>query len=119
MGIRVYKATSPGRRNSSVLDYSYLTKKEPEKSLLVPLRKSGGRNNLGRITVRFRGGGNKRMYRLIDFRREKDGIPAKVEAIEYDPNRSSDIALVCYRDGERRYIVAPKDLNIGDEIISG
>jgi len=119
MGIKFYKPTSPGRRNSSVLDYSHLTKKPPEESLIVPLKKSGGRNNNGRITVRFRGGGNKRMYRIIDFKRDKYDIVGEVAALEYDPNRSADIALIHYIDGEKRYIIAPKDLNVGDKIISG
>jgi large subunit ribosomal protein L2 len=100
-------------------DFSGLTKKEPEKSLLVPLKKTGGRNHYGRITVRFRGGGHKRQYRLIDFKRDKIGIPAKVSAIEYDPNRSARIALLVYADGEKRYILAPNGLQVGDTVLSG
>lgn len=119
MPVKAYKPTSPGRRKANVIDYSHLTKKEPEKSLIVPLKKKGGRNNTGRITVRFRGGGNRRMYRRIDFKRDKDGVPGRVEAIEYDPNRSADIALVLYADGDRRYIIAPKDLKVGDTVVSG
>jgi len=119
MPVKWYKPTSPGRRVANVLDYSHLTKKEPEKSLIEPLKKTGGRNNYGRITCRFRGGGNKRFYRIIDFKRDKDDIPAKVVALEYDPNRSADIALLEYEDGERRYIIAPKDLKVGDTVISG
>jgi len=119
VGTKRYKPTSPGRRRASVLDYSHLTKKEPEKSLLEPLKKTGGRNNRGRVTCRFRGGGNRRMYRVIDFRRDKEDVPATVTALEYDPNRSADIALLEYADGERRYIIAPKDLRPGDTVISG
>lgn len=101
------------------MDYSVLTKKEPEKRLLAPLKKTGGRNNRGRITCRFRGGGHKRLYRIIDFKRNKDGIEAKVQSIEYDPNRSAFIALLAYRDGEKRYIIAPKGLGVGDIVVSG
>jgi len=100
-------------------DYSVLTKKEPEKSLLAPLSKTGGRNAYGRITVRHRGGGSRRKYRIIDFKREKDGVPGKVASIEYDPNRSAYIALIVYKDGEKRYIVAPNGLKAGDEVVSG
>jgi large subunit ribosomal protein L2 len=110
MGIRYYKPTSPGRRNASVSDFSELTdkNKKPEKRLTEPLKKTGGRNNQGFITARHRGGGHKRMYRIIDFRRhDKDGVPAEVTHIEYDPNRSARIALVRYADGEKRYIIAP------------
>ncbi|MDI3281097.1 MAG: 50S ribosomal protein L2 [Bacillota bacterium] len=119
MGIKAYKPTSPGRRQMSVYTFEELTKKEPEKSLLAPLRKSGGRNVYGRITVRFRGGGHKRQYRLIDFKRDKDGVPAKVAAIEYDPNRTARIALLHYADGEKRYILAPLGLAVGDTVVSG
>jgi large subunit ribosomal protein L2 len=119
MGIRYYKPTSAGRRLTSVLDFSELTRKRPEKSLTEPLKKHSGRNALGRITVRHRGGGEKRLYRKIDFKRDKDGIPAKVFSIEYDPNRSGFIALLTYADGEKRYIVWPKDLKVGEEVLSG
>ena len=120
MPIKVYKPTSAGRRNSSVLDFSHLTKgKRPEKSLVERLPNRAGRNAHGHITSRFRGGGAKRLYRVIDFRRNKDGVPAKVAAIEYDPNRSSDIALIHYADGEKRYILAPKGLVVGGQVISG
>ncbi|MEG2337681.1 MAG: 50S ribosomal protein L2 [Clostridium sp.] len=120
MGIKVYKPTSAGRRNMTVLTFEELTKNAtPEKSLLVALKKHSGRNAHGRITVRHRGGGAKIKYRLIDFKRNKDGIPAKVTQIEYDPNRSAFIALVCYADGEKRYILAPNGLNVGDTIVSG
>ncbi len=119
MGIKVYKPTSPGRRNMSVLTFEEITKKEPEKSLLVPLKKHSGRNNEGRITVRHRGGGVKRKYRIIDFNRDKDNVPAKVAAIEYDPNRTANIALLHYKDGEKRYILAPVGLKVGDIVMSG
>jgi large subunit ribosomal protein L2 len=119
MGVKRCKPTSPGRRFMSFSDFSEITKVEPEKSLLRPLKKTGGRNNKGRITVRFRGGGHKRRYRLIDFKRDKDGVPAKVAAIEYDPNRSARIALLLYLDGEKRYIIAPEGLSVGDTVSSG
>jgi large subunit ribosomal protein L2 len=119
MGIKTYKPTSPGRRNGSVLDYSELTTDKPEKSLLRPLKKTGGRNNVGRITVRHRGGGNKRRYRLIDFKRTKDDVPGTVKTIEYDPNRSANIALIWYADGAKRYILAPLGLEVGQTILSG
>jgi large subunit ribosomal protein L2 len=120
MGIRRYKPTTPGRRGATVSDFAELTQgAKPEKSLLVPKRATGGRNNQGRITSRHRGGGHKRRYRLIDFRRNKDGVPARVRSIEYDPNRSARIALLHYVDGEKRYILAPNGLNRGDEVISG
>ncbi|MDD7384498.1 MAG: 50S ribosomal protein L2 [Actinomycetaceae bacterium] len=120
MGIRKYKPTTPARRGSSVADFSELTRRTPEKSLLRPLHKTGGRNNLGRITMRHHGGGHKRRYRLIDFRRwDKDGIPARVAEIEYDPNRTARIALLHYADGEKRYIIAPKNLNKGDIVETG
>lgn len=119
MGIRKYKPTSPGRRNMSVNTFEEITKHEPEKSLLKPIKKHGGRNNYGRITVRHQGGGAKRKYRIIDFKRNKDNIPGKIAGIEYDPNRSSNIALVHYADGEKRYIIAPLKLKVGDVIFSG
>ncbi|MCX8112738.1 MAG: 50S ribosomal protein L2 [Bacteroidia bacterium] len=119
MGIRKYKPTSPGRRWMSVSDFSEITRTEPEKSLLLPYKKSGGRNNLGRRSARYIGGGHKRRYRLIDFRRDKHGVPAKVATIEYDPNRTARIALLHYADGEKRYILAPQGLKVGDTVISG
>lgn len=119
MGIRKYKPTSPGRRHGSVLEYTEITCTKPEKSLLRPLKKTGGRNNRGRITARHRGGGNKRRYRLIDFKRDKDGVPARVATIEYDPNRSCFIALLHYADGEKRYILAPIGVEVGQAISSG
>ena len=119
MGIKKYKPTSPGRRNMSVNTFDEVTKKEPEKSLLTPLKSKAGRNNYGRITVRHQGGGVKRKYRIIDFKRNKDGVPGKVAGIEYDPNRSSNIALIHYADGEKRYIIAPLKLKVGDTIVSG
>ena len=118
MAIRVYKPTSPARRFMSVLTFEELTKKKPEKSLLRPLKSHAGRNNQGKITVRHRGGRHKRKYRLIDFRRDKVNVPAKVAAIEYDPNRSAFIALLHYADGEKRYILAPLGIKAGDTIIS-
>ena len=119
MAVRKYKATTNGRRNMSVLTYDELTGSAPEKSLLVSLSKKGGRNNKGQITVRHHGGGEKRKYRIIDFKRNKDNIPGKVATIEYDPNRSANIALINYVDGEKRYIIAPKDLEVGSMIMSG
>lgn len=119
MAIREYKPTSAGRRFGTVVDYRELTKKAPEKSLMRSLKKHAGRNRLGQITCRHRGGGNKRQYRLIDFKRNKDDIQARVESIEYDPNRTGFIALLCYRDGERRYILAPTGVKVGDTVISG
>lgn len=119
MPVRKYKPTSAGRRNMSVSTFEEITKSTPEPSLLEPLRKQGGRNNYGRITTRHRGGGHKRHYRRIDFKRDKVGIPAKVASIEYDPNRSSRIALLHYVDGEKRYILAPLGLNVGDTVMSG
>jgi large subunit ribosomal protein L2 len=110
---------TPGQRFMQVADFSGLTKKEPEKALLAPVHKSGGRNNRGRMTVRHRGGGHKRRLRLIDFKRNRDGIPAKVAALEYDPNRSSNIALLHYVDGDKRYILAPNGLKVGDKVESG
>jgi large subunit ribosomal protein L2 len=121
MGIRQYKPVTPGRRQGSVSDFAEITdrKKKPEKSLCVPLKKKGGRNNQGIITVRFRGGGHKRMYRLIDFKRNKDGVTANVISIEYDPNRSSRIALLQYEDGQKTYILAPEGLKAGDTVQNG
>lgn len=119
MSLKVYKPTSPGRRGMTAIQGEQLTKKKPEKSLTEFHLRTGGRNNDGRQTIRFRGGGHKRLYRKIDFRRDKAGIPAKVAAIEYDPNRSSRIALLHYVDGEKRYILAPVGLSIGDSIQSG
>lgn len=119
MGIKKFKPTSPGRRQMTVLTFDELSDVEPERSLLEPLRKKAGRNNTGRITVRHRGGGMRRFYRIIDFKRDKDGIPAKVATLEYDPNRSANIALLHYRDGEKRYILAPVGLKVGDTVISG
>ena len=119
MPIRRYKPTSAGRRNMSVSTFEEITKKRPESRLIEPLRKTGGRNNRGRITTRHRGGGVKRNYRIIDFKRNKHGVPARVSAIEYDPNRTARIALLVYADGEKRYILAPVGLNVGDTIMSG
>src|ERR671935_1334036 len=120
MGIRKYKPTTPGRRGASVADFVEVTRDEPEKSLVRPLHGKGGRNVHGRVTARHQGGGHKRAYRLIDFRRhDKDGVPAKVAHVEYDPNRSARIALLHYVDGEKRYILAPQGLSVGDQIMSG
>ncbi len=119
MAVRKFKPTSPGRRFMSVSDFGEVTKSEPEKSLLAPVTKKGGRNNNGRITTRHQGGGHKRRYRMIDFKRTKDGVPAKVHSIEYDPNRSSRIALLHYADGEKRYILAPLRLTVGATVESG
>ena len=120
MGIRKYKPTTPGRRGSSVADFVEVTRSTPEKSLVRPLHSKGGRNNAGRVTVRHQGGGHKRAYRVIDFRRhDKDGVPAKVAHIEYDPNRTARIALLHYADGEKRYILAPRDLSQGDRVENG
>src|SRR6202521_5744279 len=121
MGIRFYKPVTPGRRQGSVSDFKEITdrKKKPEKSLLKPAKKKGGRNNQGVTCTRFRGGGHKKMYRMIDFKRRKDGVWATVAAIEYDPNRSPRIALLQYDDGEKSYILAPENLKAGDKIISG
>jgi len=119
MPVRKFKPTSPGRRFMSVSTFEEVTKKAPEKSLLEPVKKTGGRNNNGRITTRHRGGGHKRRYRLIDFKRVKDGVPAKVHSIEYDPNRSARIALLHYTDGEKRYILAPVRLRVGQTVESG
>ena len=120
MGIRKYKPTTPGRRGSSVADFAEVTRSTPEKSLVRPLPKKGGRNNQGRITTRHQGGGHKRAYRIVDFRRyDKDGVPAKVAHIEYDPNRTARIALLHYADGEKRYIIAPQGLRQGDAVEAG
>lgn len=119
MGIKKFKPTSPSKRQMTVSTFEEITKKEPEKSLLISLDKSGGRNAHGKITVRHRGGGSKRKYRIIDFKRNKDGIPGNVASIEYDPNRTANIALINYVDGEKRYIIAPNDLKVGDVIESG
>ncbi len=119
MAIKKYNPTSPGRRFMSVSEFEEITTKDPEKSLLAPIRKSGGRNVHGRITVRHIGGGNRQKYRIIDFKRNKDGVPAKVATIEYDPNRTANIALLHYADGEKRYIVSPVGLKVGDTVMSG
>jgi large subunit ribosomal protein L2 len=114
-----YKPTSPGRRFRSGFDFAEITRDRPEATLIAPLRKSGGRNNAGRITIRHRGGGHKRRYRVIDFRRDKNNVPARVATVEYDPNRSARLALLHYRDGEKRYILAPVGLRVGDQVIAG
>ena len=119
MPIKKYKPTTPGRRGMTSLSRDEITCDKPEKSLLAPLKSKGGRNNNGRITTRHQGGGHKRSYRIIDFKRNKDGIPAKVATIEYDPNRSANIALLNYADGEKRYIIAPKGLTVGTTVVSG
>ncbi len=119
MGLKKYKPTSPGRRFQTVSDFADITTSTPEKSLLEPIHKKGGRNNKGRITTRHQGGGHKRRYRRIDFKRNKDGVPAKVATIEYDPNRSARIALLHYADGEKRYILAPQKLVVGAMVMSG
>jgi len=119
MGIKIYKPTSPGRRGGSGFDFKEITSTTPEKSLLRPLKKSGGRNNTGRMTMRRRGGGHKRRYRVIDFKRRKDGIPARVATIEYDPNRTCRIALLHYADGEKRYILAPLGIEVGATLMNG
>jgi len=119
MGIKKFKPVTPTLRYRTVSDFADITKKEPEKSLLAPLKKSGGRNNVGRVTARRRGGGHKRRYRIIDFKRRKLDVPSKVAAVEYDPNRSARIALLFYADGEKRYILAPDGLNVGDTVVAG
>ena len=119
MAVKKLKPTTPGQRWAVLPVFDDITKTTPEKSLLKPLKKTGGRNNLGRRTARYIGGGHKRRYRIIDFKRDKDNIPAIVKSIEYDPNRSARIALLYYKDGEKRYIIAPKDLKVGQEVISG
>jgi len=119
MALKKYKPTTNGRRNMTALDYSEVTTDKPERSLLVTRHRKAGRNNHGRITVRHQGGGVKQKYRLIDFKRDKDSVPGRVATIEYDPNRSANIALIHYLDGEKRYILAPKKINVGDRIVSG
>jgi large subunit ribosomal protein L2 len=119
MAIKVYKPTSPGRRDMSGFTFEEITRSKPEKSLLAPMRKKAGRNHRGKITVRHRGGGHKRRYRIIDFKRDKLGIPARVASIEYDPNRSARIALLVYADGEKRYIIAPQSMKVDDRTMSG
>ena len=119
MGIKIYKPTSPGSRSKSGFDFSEITETKPFKPLLLPIKKTGGRNNAGRITAWQKGGGHKRAYRIIDFKRDKFGIPSIVESVEYDPNRSARIALLKYADGERRYILAPVGVNVGDTLVSG
>ena len=119
MAIKVYKAITNGRRHMTSLDFAEITTSKPEKSLLAPLPKKAGRNNQGKITVRHHGGGHKKQYRIIDFKRNKDNVPAKVATIEYDPNRSANIALLHYVDGEKRYIIAPKELQVGQIVVSG
>ena len=119
MALKTYRPTSPGRRGMSGATFDEITRDKPEKSLLRPLKKKGGRNAQGRVTVRHRGGGSKQRLRLIDFKRDKFGVPGKVAAIEYDPNRSARIALIHYADGEKRYILAPLELNVGDSVMSG
>ena len=116
MAIKKYKPTSPGRRGMTVSAFEEITTATPEKSLLQPLKKNGGRNNEGHLTMRHQGGGHKRRYRLIDFKRNKDGVPAKVASIEYDPNRTANIALLHYLDGEKRYILAPVGVGVGDAV---
>ncbi len=119
MAVKRFKPTSPGRRFATVSTFEEITKKDPEKSLLAPLSKKAGRNAYGRMTVRHRGGGHKRSYRIIDFKRDKDNVPAKVAGIEYDPNRTANIALLHYVDGEKRYILAPMGIRTGQKVISG
>lgn len=119
MAIRQYKPTSPGRRFGSVSTFAEITKTEPEKSLLSPVKRTGGRNNQGKMTARHRGGGAKRMYREIDFKRNKLDVPGRVASIEYDPNRSARIALIIYKDGDKRYIIAPLNIQVGQEIVAG
>ena len=119
MGVKKLKPTSPGRRFQTVSDFESITKSTPEKSLLAPKKRSSGRNSYGRITSRHRGGGHKQRYRTVDFKRDKDGIPATIERIEYDPNRTANLALLKYADGERRYVIAPRGAKAGDPIMSG
>ncbi|MGI6269260.1 MAG: 50S ribosomal protein L2 [Candidatus Howiella sp.] len=119
MAMKHYKPTTPSRRNMTVIDYSGLSKVKPERSLLEPIKNNAGRNSYGRITVRHRGGGNRRKYRVIDFKRNKFGVPATVKTLEYDPNRTAHIALVEYADGEKRYIIAPVGLKVGDTVVNG
>ncbi|TAN60647.1 50S ribosomal protein L2, partial [bacterium] len=119
MPVKSYRPTSPALRKKTTVVFEGVAKKRPEKSLTAPIKRTGGRNNAGRITSRWIGGGHKKLYRLIDFRRDKLNIPAKVAAIEYDPNRTANIALLNYADGEKRYILAPVDLKVGDTVVSG
>ena len=119
MGIKKFKPTTPSRRHMTILSFDEITKTEPEKSLTVSMKSSGGRNAIGRLTVRHKGGGHKRLYRIIDFKRIKDDVPAVVAAIEYDPNRSANIALLHYADGAKAYILAPNNLKVGDKVLSG
>ena len=119
MGIKTYNPYTPSRRNMTGLDFDVITTDTPEKSLLAPVKKNAGRNNQGKITVRHQGGGNRRQYRLVDFKRNKDGIPATVKTIEYDPNRTANIALICYADGQKSYILAPVGLQVGDVLMNG
>ncbi len=119
MGIKTYNPYTPSRRNMTGSDFAEITASKPEKSLVVSLKKHAGRNNQGKITVRHQGGGSRRKYRLVDFKRRKDGIPAKVLTIEYDPNRTANIALICYADGEKSYILAPNGLKVGDTLMNG
>ncbi|MDH5752194.1 MAG: 50S ribosomal protein L2, partial [Deltaproteobacteria bacterium] len=119
MAIRRYKPTSPGRRGMSVSSFEEITTSTPERTLLRPLKKKGGRNNQGRISVRHRGGGHKRRYRVVDFKRDKLGVPGRVDTIEYDPNRNARISLVVYADGEKRYIISPDGIKVGDKVMSG
>ena len=119
MGLKKFKPVTPGQRFATVPTFDEITKKKPERSLIEPVRKTGGRNAQGRVTVRHRGGGHKRYYRVVDFKRDKDGVPAKVAAIEYDPNRSARLALLRYADGEKRYILAPEGLAVEDTVLSG
>ncbi len=119
MAIKVYRPTTPARRQMTVTSYTGLSRVEPERSLLAPIKKNAGRNSYGRITVRHRGGGNRRKYRIIDFKRDKAGMPAQVLTLEYDPNRSAHICLLQYEDGEKRYIIAPNGIKVGDTVISG
>ncbi len=119
MAIKIYKPTSSGRRNMSVSAFDEITRSKPERSLMGPITRKGGRNNTGRVTTRHQGGGHKRRYRIIDFKRNKQGIPGRVDSIEYDPNRTARIALIVYQDGEKRYILAPNGIKVGDAIMSG
>ena len=119
MAVKKYKPTTPGRRDMTSYTFEEITRDKPERSLVKPLRKRGGRNSYGRITVRHRGGGHKRKIRMVDFKRDKHGIPAKIASIEYDPNRTARLALLHYADGEKRYIIAPLKLSVGDSVMSG
>ena len=119
MAVKKYKPTTPGQRNKTGYTFEEITKKTPERSLIIPLRKSGGRNAHGRVTVRHRGGGHRRFIRIVDFKRDKFGVPARVAAIEYDPNRTARLALLFYADGAKRYIIAPLGVKVGDTLMSG